>query len=110
VINARAYEEERKRAEKLAELDRAKTTLFSNVSHEFRTPLILMLSPLKELLTAGGHGISADREVIDLVHRNGLRLLRLVNTLDLIANQNLGATAFSRNSTNLKEFLSWERS
>lgn len=47
IANARAHEDERKRVEALAELDRAKTTFFSNVSHELRTPLTLMLGPWK---------------------------------------------------------------
>jgi len=81
VANADAYEQERLRAESLAELDRAKTTFFSNVSHEFRTPLTLMLGPLEESL-AEAHLLSArERERVEVVHRNGMRLLKLVNTL-----------------------------
>lgn len=81
LANAQAYAEERKRAESLAELDRAKTAFFSNVSHEFRTPLTLMLGPLEDLLQAEPRILPAHREQISLASRNGLRLLKLVNTL-----------------------------
>ena len=80
--NARAYEEERNRAEALAEIDRAKTAFFSNVSHEFRTPLTLMLSPLEDALASNDDSLPLERRaMLDLVHRNGVRLLKLVNTL-----------------------------
>ncbi|WP_407755299.1 ATP-binding protein [Archangium sp.] len=78
--HARAYEEQKQRVEALAELDRAKTAFFSNVSHELRTPLTLMLGPLEELLDSGGLPDEA-RESLALVHRNGVRLFKLVNTL-----------------------------
>ncbi len=81
MANARAYEEERKRAEALAELDQAKTTFFSNISHEFRTPLTLMLGPLEDMLARDETKITANREPVDSMYRNSLRLLRLVNTL-----------------------------
>ncbi len=82
LANAQAYEEERRRAEALMELDRAKTTFFSNVSHELRTPLTLMLGPLEDLLGKPEDEVPpADRELLTIVHRNGQRLLKLVNTL-----------------------------
>ncbi|HEY7914218.1 MAG TPA: ATP-binding protein [Blastocatellia bacterium] len=82
VSSARAYEEERKRAEALAELDHAKTAFFSNISHEFRTPLTLMLGPVEDLLADQNNSLtSAERERLEMSHRNALRLLKLVNTL-----------------------------
>jgi PAS domain S-box-containing protein len=82
VANARAYEEERKRAEALAELDRAKTAFFSNVSHEFRTPLTLMLGPLEDALSeTDGQLPPEKRERLEIALRNGVRLQKLVNTL-----------------------------
>jgi signal transduction histidine kinase len=83
VANARAYEEERRRSEALAEIDRAKTTFFSNASHEFRTPLSLMLGPLEDILVRHPRAatIVSERRDLELMHRNGLRLLKLVNTL-----------------------------
>ncbi|MDR3632569.1 MAG: ATP-binding protein [Isosphaeraceae bacterium] len=82
LANARAYEEERKRAEALAKLDRAKTAFFSNVSHEFRTPLTLMLGPAEDALAAADEPLPPrQRERVEILHRNALRLLKLVNTL-----------------------------
>nr|MDZ8037706.1 response regulator [Nostoc sp. CreGUA01] len=82
IANAQAYEQERKRAEALAEIDRAKTIFFSNVSHEFRTPLTLMLGPLEEILAnCSGLLPANEQEQLKMVQRNGLRLLKLVNTL-----------------------------
>jgi len=82
IANAQAYEQERRRAESLAELDRAKTTFFSNVSHEFRTPLTLMLGPLEDALADDLTPLAdAQRDRLETAHRNSLRLLKLVNSL-----------------------------
>ena len=81
IQTARAIEEEKKRADMLAELDRAKTAFFSNVSHEFRTPLTLMLGPLENLLARRDNLRAEDQEDLAIAHRNSLRLLKLVNSL-----------------------------
>jgi signal transduction histidine kinase len=77
-----AYEQGRQRAEALAEIEQEKTAFFSNVSHEFRTPLTLMLGPLEDLLAGAEPALSTRRrELLETAHRNTLRLLKLVNTL-----------------------------
>ena len=82
LANAWAYEEERRRTEALAELNRVKTAFFSNVSHEFRTPLTLMLGPLEDALNDVRQPLAVEqRGRLEVAHRNSLRLLRLVNTL-----------------------------
>lgn len=75
-----ALEQERKRAEALAEIDRAKTTFFSNISHEFRTPLTLLLGPIEEMLN-DGQTSPASKAKVELAYRNTLRMQKLVNTL-----------------------------
>jgi signal transduction histidine kinase len=81
VARADEYERARERADALAEIDCAKTAFFSNVSHEFRTPLTLMLGPLDDALAAGEPISAAQRERLLIAQRNALRLLRLVNSL-----------------------------
>ncbi|MFG1881641.1 ATP-binding protein [Micromonospora sp. NPDC049102] len=82
VHNAQEYERERRRAETLAELDRVKTTFFTNVSHEFRTPLTLMLGPLADALADTAAPLApAQRERVETAWRNATRLLTLVNSL-----------------------------
>jgi PAS domain S-box-containing protein len=100
-----AYEEQRRRAEALAEIDRAKTTFFSNVSHEFRTPLTLMLSPLEEVLAKRDGEIDSDsRSLLGVAHRNGIRLLRLVNSLLDFSRIEAGRVTASYEPTDLAAF------
>lgn len=77
-----ANEALREATEKLKELDRVKTEFFSNVSHEFRTPLTLMLGPLEDALTDNTELLGpAQKSRVTLAHDNALRLLKLVNAL-----------------------------
>jgi PAS domain S-box-containing protein len=82
IDDARAFEFERQRAETLAQLDRAKTDFFTNISHEFRTPLTLLLGPAEDALVDPDHPLpERQRERVDVILRNGQRLLKLVNNL-----------------------------
>jgi PAS domain S-box-containing protein len=99
INNARAYRSEQRRAEALAELDRAKTAFFSNVSHELRTPLTLILGPLEEELRN-----RPDSPSLEVAHRNSLRLLKLVNTLLDFSRIEAGRTEACYQSTDLAAY------
>lgn len=102
IANARAYEGERQRAESLAALDRAKTTFFSNVSHEFRTPLTLMLGPTEDALANPEKALRGPE--LETVHRNELRLLKLVNTLLDFSRLEAGRVTASYQPTDLSAY------
>ncbi|MDP3853382.1 ATP-binding protein [Phenylobacterium sp.] len=101
LANARTFEEERRRAEMLTALDRAKTAFFSNVSHEFRTPLTLMLGPIEDALDEAAGLPGAQRERLEVAHRNALRLLKLVNSLLDFSRIEAGRAQASFESTDL---------
>lgn len=105
VSNARAYDDERRQAKALAELDRAKIAFFANVSHEFRTPLTLMLGPVEDALAASDeHLPPLQRERLEVVHRNGLRLQRLVNSLLDFSRIEAGRVQAAYEPTDLADF------
>jgi signal transduction histidine kinase/DNA-binding response OmpR family regulator len=103
IAAASAHEQERRRREELAELDRAKTIFFSNVSHEFRTPLTLILGPLADLL-GDASTPPAIREQLELTQRNSRRLLKLVNTLLEFSRIEAGRVEAGFTPTNLAAF------
>jgi PAS domain S-box-containing protein len=78
--NVHALEEERTRLEALAAIDRAKTIFFSNISHEFRTPLTLLIGPIGDLMEDPNISPTS-REKADVALRNVQRMQKLVNML-----------------------------
>jgi signal transduction histidine kinase/DNA-binding response OmpR family regulator len=102
--SAQAFEHERKRAEALAALDHAKTTFFSNVSHEFRTPLTLLLGPIRDLVERSSGLTPDERATLGVAQRNGQRMLKLVNTLLEFSRIEAGRSQASYEPTDLATF------
>ena len=100
MANAGGYEAAQKRADALAQIDRAKTAFFSNVSHEFRTPLTLMLGPTEDALSSPERALTGAN--LETVHRNELRLLKLVNGLLDFARIEAGRARASYQPTDLR--------
>jgi len=77
--NKHEYEMSKFEAQKLHEVDELKSRFFTNISHEFRTPLTLILGPVKQMIEKLNEGKMKDD--LGIVHRNANKLLELVNQL-----------------------------
>ncbi|MCH7892735.1 MAG: hypothetical protein IH921_14655, partial [Gemmatimonadetes bacterium] len=93
-------------AEKLRELDRFKTRFFANISHEFRTPLTMIIGPLENALQ--GHlGVLSDkmRHQGEIMLRNALRLMRLINQLLDLSKLEAGKMSLQAQPRNIVKFI-----
>ncbi len=105
VTEALTYQAERRRAEALAELDRAKSEFFANVSHEFRTPLTLIAGPAEDALADAADPLSAgQRERVQMVRRNAGRLRRLVDDMLDFARIEAGRLQPEKTAVDLSNF------
>ncbi len=90
-------------AEKMKELDHLKSRFFANISHEFRTPLTLILGPLEQLHAEQFKGNL--KEVYAMMLRNGQRLLRLINQLLDLARLEAGRMSLQARPENIVSFI-----
>lgn len=90
-------------ARKLQEMDHVKSRFFANISHEFRTPLTLILGPLKKMLDVAGS--ASERYTISTMIRNGRRLLRLINQLLDLSSLESGAMTLEARKTAFAPFV-----
>ena len=90
---------------KLQDLDRLKTQFFSNVSHELRTPLTLILGPVETLLGRSDTLEQKVHESLILVHRNTLRLLKLINDLLDLTRLDQGVDILRKKSVQIGPFV-----
>lgn len=90
--------------EKSQDLDRLKTTFFANVSHDLRTPLTLILGPMRMLLT-GEPLTQKQRQTLEVMQRNALTLLKQVNDLLALARLETGQTSINASEVDLAWLL-----
>ena len=97
---ARQHEIIERQSQELRQLDEAKTRFFSNITHEFRTPLTLIISPLETLLKQ-----QPKQPLLGMIHANASRLLALINQLLDLSKIDAGALQPSLTKENLVLFL-----
>ncbi len=88
---------------KLKELDQLKSNFFANISHEFRTPLSLLMGPLKEKINASGS--TEDKALLKMMYRNADRLYQLINQLLDLSKLEHGKLEIHKTSVEVNSFF-----
>ncbi|NIM12839.1 MAG: hypothetical protein GTO45_12015, partial [Candidatus Aminicenantes bacterium] len=111
LVEARTREVEDKnrqlqeQSEKLKEMDKVKSRFFANISHEFRTPLTLLMGPLEQMITACSEDEKEKKRKLTLMLRNAQRLLRLINQLLELSKLDSGKMKLQAAKTNIISFV-----
>jgi signal transduction histidine kinase len=101
--NRKALEESN---QKLKELDQLKSRFFANISHELRTPLTLLLAPLETLIRKFNRAVEPEtRELLQTMHANGMRLLKLINDLLDLVRMESGHMEVKREPVEVADFV-----
>ena len=91
--------------QKLREMDEVKSRFFANISHELRTPLTLLIAPLEALLSPKEKTETEIKELLETMHGNSMRLLKLINDLLDLVRLESGRVQLKERRVVVKEFV-----
>jgi signal transduction histidine kinase/ligand-binding sensor domain-containing protein/DNA-binding response OmpR family regulator len=100
-----AVEIEKFEKEKMVAVDQMKSRFFTNISHEFRTPLTLILGPLEKLDTKKSGEFPFSRDLVVIMRRNARRLLRLINQLLDLSKLETGGIRLQVSENDMIDFI-----
>ncbi|RIB28147.1 hypothetical protein C2G38_1585557 [Gigaspora rosea] len=103
LLRTRSIEEERMRHKALTELNHQKVIFFQGISHELKTPLTLMLSPLEDIINAYPQEAPIMSH-LQIIRRNARRLLKLINSLLQFSNMESNKLEICYRETNITNF------
>jgi signal transduction histidine kinase/DNA-binding response OmpR family regulator/ligand-binding sensor domain-containing protein len=95
---------ERIEKQKLEEVNQMKLIFFTNISHELKTPLTLIISPLEEIISRRSAGSSSLHNTLSLMHRNAVKLLHMINQLLDIRKAEAGLMKLETEEGNIVQF------